>query len=197
MDEFEEDSKFDRSKIRSYWWSGVCYHKAQLDAIIEDENIKEYAYILHDKCGVKEHYHYLIHMIKMQRGSWFKNFTTEDMGTVKYKDVRSPQGAYDYLIHNTAKAKADGKYQYHESERIGTIKDFHETENIKENEHRELFNDIVLLIENRMTWSDFFKKQPKRIYSSSNIKKAVELMERSKYLIKLTPEQEQLGDLPW
>jgi len=117
-------------KLHSTWWSGICYHLEQLNAIITSTDVKSYAHILHDKCLdengelKKPHYHYVIRLQRNQRGSWFKQFSTEDMGQVYYKPVSFPQGAYDYLIHDTDDCRKKNKRLYDPSERVSTIDDF-------------------------------------------------------------------------
>ena len=118
----------DYSKIRSHWWSGTCYHLEQLNAIINSPDIYCYAYILHDKDKKensdelkKPHYHFLVKFQKNQRGSWFKAFTTDDMGLVFYERCTIPQSAYDYLIHDTPACKKQGKHLYSPDERVSTI----------------------------------------------------------------------------
>ena len=97
----------DYSKILSTWWSGTCYHLEQLNAIITSPDIKNYAYILHDKDKQengelkKPHYHFLVQFARTQRGSWFKAFNTDDMGIVFYERSTIPESAYNYLIHDT------------------------------------------------------------------------------------------------
>ena len=102
----------------------------QLNAIITSTDVKTYAYILHDKCldengePKKPHYHFVVRLQRNQRGSWFKQFSTEDLGQVYYKPISFPQGAYDYLIHDTDDCRKKGKRLYDPSERISTIDDF-------------------------------------------------------------------------
>ena len=127
----------DYSKVMATWWSGNCYHLEQLNAIISSTDIKSYAYILHDKCHKedntnelkKPHYHFLVQLHKNQRGSWFKQFKTEDMGIVFAQPCRVPESAYNYLIHDTDTCRKQKKFLYSEDERISTIdKDNFETE---------------------------------------------------------------------
>ena len=86
------------NKIRATWWSGTCYHKEQLDLVIANTDVKNYAYILHDKDKQensdelkKPHYHFLIQLQQKQRGSWFKQFASDDMGIVFAEPCFAPQ----------------------------------------------------------------------------------------------------------
>jgi len=168
-------------KIISTWWSGNCYHLEQLKAIISSTDVKAYAYILHDKCpndngdGLKKpHYHFLVQLHKNQRGSWFKQFATEDMGIVFIEPTRSPEHAFNYLIHDTEKCRKEKAYLYDPSERISTIDDF--TGDTKENEHDELCNDLFDRLDNKITWQELIRRKPKRIHMISNISKAYDLI---------------------
>ena len=168
-------------KTRSTWWSGNCYHLEQLTAIINSVDVRSYAYILHDKCKKenseelkKPHYHFLVQLTKDQRGSWFKQFNGEDIGIVFIEPTRSPVNAFNYLIHDTEKCRKEKAYLYDPSERISTIEDF--TSDEKENEHEELCKDLFALLDRKMTWHEFIRKNPKRIYSISSFSKAHELL---------------------
>jgi hypothetical protein len=158
----------DLSKIRSTWWSGNCYHKEQLDLIISSTDIKAYSYILHDKDiddngePKKPHFHFLVQFYTNQRGSWFKQFNTDDMGIVFIQTCYNPKSAFDYQIHDTPTARKQGKYLYDPTERISTIENF-ETEE-KPDENTELFNDLMELLYNKTTWREFIQKKPKRIH---------------------------------
>ena len=172
----------DYSKVRATWWTGNVYHKEQLDAIISSHDVKSYAYILHDKdlkddgTGElkKPHYHYLIHLDKSQRGSWFKQFETDDMGLVFRQPCRVPENAYAYLIHDTDTCRKQKKFLYPESERISTIDSFDIEQ--KEDEHLELFFDLMELLHHNISWLDLIKKKPKRIHMIANIKVAYDLL---------------------
>lgn len=171
----------DYSKIKATWWSGTCYHKEQLDAIISSSDIRSYAYILHDKDKQtnsdtlkKPHYHFLVQFGQQQRGAWFKAFATDDMGIVFCERCTIPKAAYDYLIHDTPTCKKQGKYLYDQSERTSTIEDFGTDEN--EDENLELYNDLQDLLATKITWHDLIKKKPKRIHMIANIKVAFDLL---------------------
>jgi len=169
-------------KTISTWWSGNCYHLEQLNAIINSVDVRAYAHILHDKCvkddGTgelkKPHYHFLVQLCKNQRGSWFKQFNSEDMGIVFIEPTRHPLNAFNYLIHDTDKCKKEKAYLYDPSERTSTIDDF--TGDEKENEHDELCNELFALLDRKTTWHEIIRKNPKRIYSISSISKAHELL---------------------
>jgi hypothetical protein len=156
------------NKIHATWWSGTCYHNEQLQMIIANTDTKNYAYILHDKDKnddgelKKPHFHFLIQLQQKQRGSWFKQFCSDDLGIVFAEPCFAPLGAYNYLTHDTPHARKQGKYIYPENERTSTITDFEC--NDKTDENLELWQDIIELVENRITWYDFIQKKPKRIH---------------------------------
>lgn len=175
----------DNNKIFCTWWLGVCYHKEQLELIINSPDVRTYAWILHDKDILpdgqlkKPHYHFLLQFLRTQRGSWFKRFNSDDMGMVFPEPTYSPQGAFDYLIHNTPKSKKDGKYLYDPSERISIIENF-ETEE-KPDDNAKLFDDLMLLLNHELTWHEMLKRNPKRIHMISNIKTAYDVLYNEMY----------------
>ena len=174
------------NKIRATWWSGTCYHFEQLSMIIANTDVKNYAYILHDKDKQdnsdelkKPHYHFLIQLQQKQRGSWFKQFAIDDLGIVFAEPCFAPQGAFNYLIHDTPHARKQGKYLYNESERISTITSLECDESIDEN--MELYADIMELVEGKITWQEMVHKKPKRIHMISNIKNTYAMFFFEKY----------------
>ena len=203
-DKTQKGGNMDIYKTRSTWWSGNCYHKEQLTAIIHSVDVRAYAYILHDKCKKensnelkKPHYHFLVQLEQVQRGSWFKQFSSEDMGLVFIEPTRSPENAFNYLIHDTDKCRKEKAHLYDPSERISTIDDF--TGDEKENEHDELCTDLFALLDKKITWHELIRKKPKRIYSISNISKAHELLTNERISsrpIRPKPEPKEEG-LPW
>ena len=168
------------NKVRATWWSGTCYHKEQLDMVLGHLDVKNYAYILHDKDTKedgsgelkKPHYHFLIQLAHKQRGSWFKMFASDDLGIIFAEPSYAPQGAYDYLIHDTAPARKAGKYQYCPSERISTIEAFEEVN--EEDEHQVLLDDIRALKRKEITWDELVQRKPKRIHMMANISNTYE-----------------------
>jgi hypothetical protein len=176
----------DYTKIMATWWSGTCYHLEQLNAIIGSTDIKAYAYILHDKDLQenstelkKPHYHFLVQLYRNQRGSWFKQFNTDDMGIVFVQPCYHPKSAFDYLIHDTPTARKQNKYLYHENERISTIDDLTSTDQIDES--KELYNDLIDLLNNKITWHELIQKKPKRIHMIANIKVAYDMLFFERY----------------
>jgi hypothetical protein len=192
----------DYAKIMATWWSGTCYHIEQLNTIISSTDIKAYAYILHDKdkqdngepkkshyladadnFGLKKpHYHFLVQLYRNQRGSWFKQFSTDDMGIVFVQPCYHPKSAFDYLIHDTPTAKKQNKYLYPESERVSTIDDFTGSEQIDES--KELYDDLIALLDNQITWHELIQKKPKRIHMIANIKVAYDMLFYERYGVR-------------
>jgi hypothetical protein len=114
-----------------------------------------------------------------QRGSWFKQFSTDDMGIVFIQTCYNPKSAYDYQIHDTPTARKQNKYLYDTSERISTIENFETDE--KPDENAELFNDLMEMLYAKMTWREFIQKKPKRIHMITNIRVAFETLFRETY----------------
>ena len=175
----------DYKKILSVCWFGVCYHKEQLDALIHSQDVKYYAYILHDKDVMpdgkpkKPHYHFLVQLSRNQRGSWFKRFNTDDMGMIFPEPVHDAESAYNYLIHDTPTSRKDGKHLYNTSERISTFESFSIEE--KEDENTALYTDIAALIKGELTWHEMLKRSPKRIHMIANIRCAYNLLRDESY----------------
>jgi len=196
----------DLAKIMSTWWSGNCYHTEQLNAIIQSVDVRCYAYILHDKCPKddgsgelkKPHYHFLVQLCKNQRGSWFKQFNSEDMGIVFIEPTRSPENAYNYLIHDTDKCRKEKAHLYDPSERVSTIDSF-ECDDKKDDEHDELCNDLFDRLDNKISWHELIRKKPKRIHMISNISKAYDLLsiERQDPRFMRPLSKKEQSDLPF
>ena len=173
------------NKVKAVWWSGTCYHKEQLDMLLAHLDIKNHAYILHDKDTKedgsgeikKPHYHFLVQLQQQQRGSWFKMFASDDMGIVFAEPSFAPEGAYNYLIHDTPSAQKAGKYQYDPSERISTIEGFEEATK-QEDEHQVLLDDIKTVVRKEITWEEFIQRKPKRIHMMANIKMTHDLLSK-------------------
>jgi len=209
----------DFSKQHATWWSGTCYHREQLDAIISSTDVRTYAWILHDKdrqedgnglskaqndgrksggefngeCNnaqsggqkggeayKKPHFHFLVQFVRNQRGAWFKAFSTDDMGIVFARPSYAPQGAYDYLIHDTPSARKEGKHLYDPSERISTIENLDPDEK-EVDENAELYAELLELLDNKITWHEMLKRKPKRIHMVANIKTAFDLLFKERY----------------
>jgi len=122
----------------------------------------------------KPHYHFLVQFCQIQRGSWFKAFATDDMGLVFVQACYAPKGAFDYLIHDTPTARKQKKHLYDKSEVTSTIDSFESEDKLDEN--AELYNDLIALLYNKITWHDLIKKKPKRIHMIANIKVAFDMM---------------------
>ena len=171
---------FNVATQKATWWSGVLYHQEQLDALLNSTDLKDYAYILHDKCPQddnpaelkKPHWHYVIRFRGQQRGSWFKQFESKEIGTVFRQPVRDPQGAFDYLIHDTAHARKKGKRLYDHAERISTIESFDNDLDEKDDEHLRHYLDLIELVEGNITWHEFLYKMPKRLHMIGNLHKS-------------------------
>ena len=149
------------SKTLSTWWSGIIYHKEQLDALVSSTDLKTCSYILHDKCfddngePKKPHYHYVVRFPRNTRGSWFKQFTTDDMGKILFKPVTHPQGAYDYLIHDTDDCRKKNKRPYDPSERIGTITEFDNPDDKKQTNTEKFFIRLYEMASNMELQAEF------------------------------------------
>ncbi|MCL2631317.1 MAG: replication protein [Firmicutes bacterium] len=172
----------DYSKQRATWWTGVLYHQTQLTWLVEHSDVKHYAYILHDKDRMKDgepkkpHFHFLVQLCTNQRGAWFKQFETDDLGMIFPKPSYSPKGAYDYLIHDTAHARKENKFLYCVTERTSTIEGFDSEEKDELDENKELLSDIQNLLDGLLTWREFLMRKPKRIHMISNIRIAYDLL---------------------
>ena len=165
------------SKQRATWWFGTCYHEEQLTALMSITDIKNYAWILHDKDTdpvtgklKKPHYHFLIHLYSKQRGSWFKQFSSDDLGEILHQPCYAPQGAYDYLTHSSKSAIAEGKYIYDMSELHSTITELvNDDDDMKKIELTKLRE---LILDKKMTPSELlltYELSSQQIYQSDRL----------------------------
>lgn len=149
----ETNSKVPKAK----YWNVVMYPESMIDdwqnkvgSLLEFP----YAYCIHDKdCDEngeirKTHVHFILA---------YSNTTTKNciielfsrLGVINTCQVtRNIRNSYDYLIHDTADAKADGKYLYDKSERIlGNNFDIGNYEQLsledKQKIEDDLFDEIV------------------------------------------------------
>ena len=179
----------DCTKLYATWWSGNCYHREQLNAIISSTDVKAYAWILHDKCPKedgsgevkKPHFHYLVQLTRNQRGSWFKQFNSEDMGIVFFQPVKCAESAYKYLIHDTDKARKEKKFLYDESERVSTIDNFDNPMDEKADENLQHYLDLLELVEGNITWHQFLYKMPKRLHMIGNLHKSFIILYKERH----------------
>gem|GEM_PF-2392002 len=169
-----------RSKILATWWAGIVYHVEQLDLIINSLDIKNFAWILHDKCKnedgkiKKPHYHFLVQFNINQRGSWFHKFNSDDMGIIFYEPISQPEGAFNYLTHETSKCKKENAFVYPKEELTSTIEKFEDGK--IDDENQEILDDLVAIVNHKMTWTQFIEKKPKRIHMLANVKHAFNLL---------------------
>lgn len=183
----------DFRKDRSTWWSCICYDIEHINMLTETPDIKGYAYILHDKDidekgkKKKNHYHFVVQFFTNQRGSWFNRFTRDDLGQVLVQPTNSPQAAFEYLTHKNHSKK----YQYPDSDVISTLSSF-EAIQADGDPNQALYDDIRLLVENKITWRELFKRSPKRIHMAANIKTVVELFKTE----RIAEYEQNYGDLP-
>lgn len=96
----------------------------QLSCVLleHDRQIKQYAYILHDKDDKQEHIHLILCLVNATSitavRSWFAGFVDEkdmDINTL-VQECHDYQSAYLYLTHNTEQAKKEGKHLYNEED---------------------------------------------------------------------------------
>jgi len=162
--------------------------------IIDSVDVKNYAYILHDndidpetKQLKKAHYHYLIYFGAgcVQRGAWFKQFTTEDMGSVLYEPCKFPENAYNYLLHADEKSVKKGKHLYPEKERVSTFEKFDEAKD--EDEAKQIVDFLFAVAKEEAKLSDLFFSIPKTIYSAKNFKEVITQF-RLDYAVHNRPE---------
>lgn len=169
----------DYSKVRDKWWWGVIYHREQLDWLISCVDIRQYAYILHDKDIDPEteklkdpHYHCIVNLYSRQRGSWFKRFWTDDKGRIFFEPVGSPEHVFIYLTHTDEKSIKAGKHVYSELEIVNTITDFSSDEKKDKDSSEFVLCDILSIIDGQMSWREFYKKFPSRIQTSGQTYRA-------------------------
>lgn len=118
MGDFMSDKPLKR--YRSF--SCISYlSKEQIQQVLlnKDNNIRAYAYILHDRDEGKEpHYHILIRTVNATTcqavKKWFNGYS--DILGMNINTMVQPMhdivSSFEYLTHSTEQAIQDGKYQY-------------------------------------------------------------------------------------
>lgn len=133
----------------------------ELDAIADDGDVKQFAYILHDKEDAKPHYHLAVKFKTNMRlkdflnryGLW--NYNPNGNNIIVGKSNKKMDrwiGCLNYLIHNTRDSLE--KYQYSEDEVISNIPDTIQNLRISK-DNIDIFDDIVDFItdeNNRITY---------------------------------------------
>lgn len=117
---------------RDTWFIRTYCTKNQIENILEmDERIEWWRGIIHDKDTTEEnkpketHAHVIIKFKERIKGSTvFNLFETakDEKGeyiNTEVQECNSKTGSYNYLTHNTNKAKKEGKYLYSEDEIFG------------------------------------------------------------------------------
>lgn len=100
----------------------ICYP----DRMIEEWYYKigkllqvPFVYIVHDRDNCKTHIHLMISWNNNVQMKYFVKFVNQflsadqnDPCCVLIMDIKNPEGAYNYLTHDTAEARSKNKYQY-------------------------------------------------------------------------------------
>jgi hypothetical protein len=195
------------TRERSRWWWGNCYHLEQLENITKSVEVQAFAWILHDKDinsetgePKKPHYHFLVELYSRQRGSWFKQFWTDDLGRVFPEAVRSPKACFGYLTHSDEKSEKLGKYRYSDSEVTSTFEDIADEDAPPEDSAEQAAADLLAVASGAMSWVAFYKKFPKRLYSATQFNAAYKLLSGEMYggsaeRVKRKPVQSEM-DMP-
>ena len=148
-------------------------------------DLKGYAYILHDKDidengePKKPHWHLLVQFYTNQRGSWFKQFSSDDMGQVRLVPCFDPPNAFLYLTHETPTAIAQGKHIYGKDEIVSTIDNFDSPDKLDEND--ELWADMNDLLDGKIIWYEFIQKKPKRMHMVGNLSRTYDMLYFERY----------------
>ena len=120
----------------------------------------------------KTHYHLYINFKNNRRKKWLDTFkafnkTYQNIFCEQCKDI---DGLILYFLHKTEDNK--NKYQYDIKEIKANFKiEKAEEENDK---NKELFNDIVNLTKGKLTYYEFYKNSPSRIFSANSFKTVIE-----------------------
>lgn len=125
----------------------------QIKDIIDNEpKVKHYAYCLHDKDKKKNHTHVILNFWTDQ--TLLKYAKLFDTTEIKVLEKQHVTHMFNYLIHDTESARAEGKYQYSEVERVFDDLSFFKKSARKESVNVVSMIDDVLL----MTPRDFVSK---------------------------------------
>lgn len=121
-----------RALNRDTWFIRTYCNQSQIEEILEmDDRIEWWRGIIHDKDTLedgspkKDHAHVIIKFKERIKGSTVYNlFKTakDEKGeyiNTEVQECNSKTGSYNYLTHNTAKAKKEGKFIYDIEEIFG------------------------------------------------------------------------------
>lgn len=161
-------------------YSLVVYDLSDLEYIICMPSVDKYAYIYHDKDDSEPHYHLYVHFTSRRRLNWLEHekLTHTFRQNVMCERVIDVNQLFLYFLHRNN----PGKYQY-DIKDIKSNYNFLDTEENNKDDNAEILENIIAIVERRLTWSDFLKKYPKLIFSMSNIKRTYDILFNEYYNI--------------
>lgn len=151
-----------KNDVKARFWEGILYPENmvedwenKIDRILEFP----YAYCIHNKDNLKKtkngeikerktHVHIILAYNNTTTETFVKRVFNKLSAPNKkacstVEEIHNIRKAYDYLIHDTEKARKDGKYLYDEKERIsGNNFDIGALEQFSESEKEEIINNI-------------------------------------------------------
>jgi len=184
-------------KIQRY--SLIVYSKNDLNMLLS-ENIKRYAYILHDRdikninrkrysykilkqlskiklCTYrllkKAHYHLFISFVSPRRYKWLDTWklTNKTEENIMCEPVKDFDALMLYFLHrNDLK-----EHQYNLSD-IQSNFEIYDVDNNESVEHLDTFEKIHSIVNKKYSWFDLFKNNPKLIFSSGSLKTVYNLL---------------------
>ena len=100
----------------------ICYPDRMIDGWeLKVEKLLQvpFAYIVHDKDNCKVHCHFMISWNNNVQLKYFVKYINQFLSSdqndpccVLIQDIKNPEGAFNYLTHDTAECRSKNKYQY-------------------------------------------------------------------------------------
>lgn len=161
-------------------YSLVVYDKSDLDYIINLHTVDKYAYIYHDKDESEPHYHLYVHFTSRRRLNWLEHekLTHTFQQNVMCERVIDVNQLFLYFLHRNNPEK----YQY-DLKDIKSNYNFLDVEENSKDDNAEILENIMAIVERKLTWSEFLKRYPKLIFSMSNIKRTYDILLNEYYTV--------------
>lgn len=110
------------------------------------DSVKNWAYCVHDKdADTKVHTHIILNFEQPQTLlKWVRKFNTTEIESL---DLGGVYYMYDYLIHDTPKARLEGKWLYDKSERFCSDENFFKQKNVvaRRLDISQMIDDVQIL----------------------------------------------------
>ena len=128
-----------KNKERARDWSLITYLPEETFLPILENNIQKYAYILHDKDGVKPHWHIVTYTTNPRARNGIKELFPAEQTTLIERIKVSRKKVFEYLTHKNEK----DKHQYTAEEVKTNDAEFWEKDEAENKSTDSLIDDII------------------------------------------------------